>query len=161
MQINKPPTIPKPFRLSSSNRDKNKNREVTPNESDSHTPNSRSNFKAKEIPKSHNIPFIVLHSTKNLTNPETFRLKTNERSVSKKRSRPDTNSNHDYSLQTNSRYTSRNYIKNSRASGKINLQEFVEWPEDNINLESEESTNFEMFNFDIDECIKLEEEKIL
>lgn len=157
--VKKPPTVPKPFRLSSSNRDKNKVREVTPNESDSHTPNSRTNFKAKEIPKSHNVPFIVLHSMKNLTHPETFRLKTNERSVSRQRSGSNQNPNEFNFQQSKPRYSSRNFRKSSRAS-KQNIVKQSEEPAAEITrLDTEESVNIEMFNFDMDECIKLEEEK--
>lgn len=157
--VKKPPTVPKPFRLSSSNRDKNKPRDVTPNGSDSHTPNSRTNFKAKEIPKSHNVPFIVLHSMKNLTHPETFRLKTNERSVSRQRTGFSQYPNEVNFNQSKPRYTSRNFRKSSRVS-KQNATKQPEEPAAEVTrLETEESVNIEMFNFDMDECIKLEEEK--
>ncbi len=79
----KPPTVPRPFRLSTSNTRKKK--DVTPQGSEDRNPHYKS-FKAKKVPTSHRVPFMVLHSAKNLTQPETFALKTNERSVSKNRS---------------------------------------------------------------------------
>jgi hypothetical protein len=81
--MKKPPTVPKPFRLSSSNCRKGKE-DSTPNTSQDREPVTK--FKAKKVPNSHRVPFMVLHSTKNLTNPEKFNLRTDERSQSRHRS---------------------------------------------------------------------------
>jgi len=85
-QMKKPPTVPKPFRLSTSNSRKKENEDTTPQGSQDRTPKASINFRATKLPKSHRMPFMVLHSTKNLTHPESFNLKTDERSQSRHRS---------------------------------------------------------------------------
>lgn len=84
MRARKPPTVPRPFRLSASNSRKKKE-DTTPQGSEDRNPHYKS-FKAKKVPHSHRVPFMVLHSAKSLTQPEKFTLKTDQRSVSKNRS---------------------------------------------------------------------------
>ena len=144
----KPPTIPKPFRLSSTNRAKV---ESVSNKSNSRSPKSNKAFKAKEIPKSHRVPFMVLHSTKNLTKPENFKLHTDERSVSKNRD----------GAKTKIYNTSRNFNKNETLAERKHQNLQNEKSQNQCDIKNERNINVEMFNFDIDEFIRKEEAKIL
>ena len=56
----KQPTIFDPFKLSTSNY----RRKPYKNENEE---NMKFKFKARQIPKTHKVPFMVYHSTKNLT----------------------------------------------------------------------------------------------
>lgn len=111
----KPPTVPKPFKLSTSNCRRKGEEDTTPNVSQDRTPKATNSFRAKKLPKSHRVPFMVLHSTKNLTHPEEFSLKTNERSVSRHRSGSNKNDSatRDDANDPKSQYSCRSLSKGS------------------------------------------------
>lgn len=138
MSMKKPPTVPKPFRLSSTNLNK-KDRDKTPEISQERASKSYK-FKAKKVPNSHRVPFMVLHSTKNLTNPEIFSLKTDERSQSRHRSNSGKQEN------------STEAHKYSNNIGSINNYKAI--PSSVKNQESKENN---MFDVDIDFLIKAQE----
>lgn len=148
MQTRKPPTVPKPFRLSSSNRNIIK-RDKTPEVTKERVPKIFK-FKAKKVPGSHRVPFMVLHSTKNLTNPEIFSLKTDERSQSRHRS----NSNKQDKSSEGQKY--------SNIMGMISNWKTV--PTNVKSKDSKETKENNMFDIDIDlltNLIKAEEFKDL
>ncbi|CAI2363975.1 unnamed protein product [Moneuplotes crassus] len=134
VRARKPPTVPRPFRLSASN--SRKKEDTTPQGSEDRNPHYKS-FKAKKVPHSHRVPFMVLHSAKNLTQPEKFTLKTDQRSVSKNRS--SSNKNNDSEEEGyESKFTSMNLSKVVATTSK-----------------NKDSSNFG--DLDIDELIKLAE----
>ncbi len=69
----KKPTRIKPFRLSASN---SKNREISNylKQKENEEKKTIRKFKARPIPTSHKVPFMVLHSTNTLTQPKGFSL---------------------------------------------------------------------------------------
>lgn len=142
MSMKKPPTVPKPFRLSSTNLNK-KDRGKTPELSEERAPKSYK-FMAKKVPNSHRVPFMVLHSTKNLTNPEIFSLKTDERSQSRHRSNSGKQENSNEVPKYSNNIGSINNCKINPSSAK--------------NKENKENN---MFDVDIDFLIKAQEIKDL
>ena len=135
--IKKPPTVPRPFRLSTSNWRK-KEENITPNGSEDREVKDKQKFKAKRVPYSHRVPFMVLHSAKNLTQPETFNLRTNERSISRNRS----DSNKQIQKEDTPEFKSSAVRKSDQLISKI----------DDENVDS-----FNLVDFSIDDIIKAEE----
>jgi len=83
---------------------------------------------------------MVLHSAKNLTQPETFNLRTNERSISRNRS----DSNKQIQKEDTPEFKSSAVRKSDQLISKI----------DDENVDS-----FNLVDFSIDDIIKAEEKK--
>ena len=149
IRMKKPPTVPKPFRLSSSNWRKSTEKTESAYVEEMNKKLTTKKFQAKEIPKSHRVPFMVMHSTKDLTEPETFVLRTKQRSISKHRS----NSN-----KPDQTWTQANDDKCSNNDKIIQqiLNEETEIEEAEKEEVVEKPSN--MFDFDIDELIKKQDE---
>ena len=149
LPMKKPPTVPKPFRLSASNCRKRKDEDVTPQGSQDRTPKATGTFKAKKLPKSHRVPFMVLHSTKNLTHPEMFSLKTKERSQSRQRSgsNKQDSQNREEVPKSTSKYTCINF---SKMALPVKYAQKIPIKTDKI---------LDLFDIDIDKIINAEESK--
>lgn len=128
--------MPKPFRLSTSNTRKHNNE--TSQGSEDRNPHYQS-FKAKKVPNSHRVPFMVLHSAKNLTQPETFNLNTDKRSESRHRSSSNKEDQRPPELQEE----------------KINSVNIADVSQSTQNGENDPSLG--LLDIDIDDLIKQEE----
>jgi hypothetical protein len=166
----KPPTVPKPFRLSSSNCRK-PNVESLPSEPVVVAESKKYTFTAKTIPKSHRVPFMVMHSTKDLTQPAQPDLKTITRSNSRYRKGAVGKSSD--GERVHDEVDVIKFKVNISDTNKVQISEIRNRKEPS-NLESElssensspdkrtiETKPDDMFNFDIDELLKQQESNLL